>query len=94
MPSRYEYHNPLIKKKKRTTSKMILWVMVLIVVVILAYSMYEMHRLDDISQIYALIGIPATLCPIIWAYYEKSKAENTKGGIVYDAALNNEEAKG
>ena len=34
-----------------------------------------------------LIGIPATLIPIIWGYYSKAKAENTQGGITYDMAM-------
>jgi len=40
---------------------------------------------------YALIGIPVALAPIIWGYYSKSKAENTSGGIVYDMAMRSTE---
>ena len=36
---------------------------------------------------YALIGIPATIIPIVLGYYSKSKAENTAGGITYDMAM-------
>ena len=39
----------------------------------------------------ALIGaLQAAAAVVLGAYFSKSKAENTRGGIVYDAALNQE----
>jgi len=41
----------------------------------------------DLSALYALIAIPATLVPTVWAYYAKARAENCTGGITYDSAM-------
>ena len=41
----------------------------------------------DLSALYALIAIPATLIPTVWAYFSKAKAENCAGGITYDSAM-------
>ena len=39
----------------------------------------------------ALIGaLQAATAVVLGAYFSKSKAENTRGGITYDAALNQE----
>ena len=38
----------------------------------------------DLSALYALIGVPAAMFGVFWAYAQKSAKENTKGGIVYD----------
>lgn len=39
----------------------------------------------------ALIGaLQAAAAVVLGAYFSKSKAENTRGGIIYDAALNQE----
>lgn len=75
------------KRKKISNSKLILWAMVILVFSITVWFMYESHRLCDLSQSYALLGVVATLAPIIWGYYSKSKAENTVGGIVYETAM-------
>ena len=51
----------------------------------------------DLSALYALVGVAASLSLAIWAYCEKSKAENTKGGIVYEKAMqenDNEDSDG
>lgn len=45
------------------------------------------NKYGDLSAMYALIGIPATIIPIVLGYYSKSKAENTAGGITYDMAM-------
>lgn len=74
--------------RRPSTSKLVMWAVVVIVFQIIIWAEYEMHRLSDLSPAYSLIGITASLIPIIWGYYSKSKAENTKGGIVYDSALN------
>lgn len=82
------------KKKSRNipTSKLVLWAMVILVFGIAIWFMYESHRLCDLSQAYALLGIVASLAPVIFGYYSKSRAENTEGGIVYETAMKEQEA--
>ena len=75
------------KLKPPSTSKLILIGAVLLCLEIVIFCEYTMIALGDTSAMYVLIGIPATLIPIIWGYYSKSKAENTQGGIVYDMAM-------
>ena len=82
------------KKKSRNipTSKLVLWAMVILVFGIAIWFMYESHRLCDLSQAYALLGIVASLAPVIFGYYSKSRAENTEGGIVYETAMKEQES--
>lgn len=82
------------QKKSRNipTSKLVLWAMVVLVFGIAIWFMYESHRLCDLSQAYALLGIVASLAPVIFGYYSKSRAENTEGGIVYETAMKEHEA--
>ncbi len=82
------------QKKSRNipTSKLVLWAMVILVFGIAIWFMYESHRLCDLSQAYALLGIVASLAPVIFGYYSKSRAENTAGGIVYETAMKEHEA--
>lgn len=75
------------KLKLPSTSKMILLGAVLLCLEIVIFCEYVMITLGDTSAMYVLVGIPATLIPVIWGYYSKSKAENTKGGITYDMAM-------
>lgn len=87
------------KSKKISNSKLVLWAMVALVFCIAIWFMYESHRLCDLSQAYALLGIVASLAPVIFGYYSKSKAENTSGGIIYETAMkeqssNSESGKG
>ena len=79
--------NKYRKNKKFSTSKLVLGAMILLVFIVAIWFMYESHRLADLSQAYALLGIIASLTPVIWGYYSKSKAENTEGGIVYESAM-------
>ena len=44
-----------------------------------------------LAGVYALLGIVASLAPVIFGYYSKSKAENTEGGIVYETAMKEHE---
>lgn len=82
------------QKKSRNipTSKLVLWAMVILVFGIAIWFMYESHRLCDLSQAYALLGIVASLAPVIFGYYSKSRAENTEGGIVYETTMKEQEA--
>lgn len=73
--------------KKPTWAKTMMVAMVLICLEIIVYSEIVMWAYWDLSALYALIGVPASMFGIFWAYCEKSKAENTKGGIVYDMAM-------
>lgn len=75
------------KFKLPSTSKLILFGAILLCLQIVIFCERTMITLGDTSAMYVLIGIPATLIPIIWGYYSKSKAENTQGGIVYDMAM-------
>ena len=46
-----------------------------------------MNKYGDLSAMYALIGVPVSLVPICLGYFNKSKAQNTVGGITYDMAM-------
>lgn len=80
-------------KKLPSTSKLLLWVVVILCLEIIIFSEYAMIRLQDMSALYTLIGVPVTLIPTVLGYYYKSLKENTSGGIVYlnaQADLSNE----
>lgn len=75
------------KLKLPTTSKLLLIGAVLLCLEIVIFCEYIMLKLQDSSSLYVLIGIPASLIPIILGYFYKSKAENTSGGIVFETAM-------
>ena len=75
------------KFKLPSTSKLILLGAILLCLQIVIFCEYTMISTGDTSAMYVLIGIPATLIPIVWGYYSKAKAENTVGGIVYETAM-------
>lgn len=77
------------RKKKMSVSKIALFAMFMLMLVISVWFMYEAHRLGDLSQSYALIGIAASLCAALTSYFMKSRAENTEGGIIYETAMMN-----
>ena len=52
--------------RKISNSKLVLWAMVALVFCIAIWFMYESHRLCDLSQAYALLGIVASLAPVIF----------------------------
>lgn len=81
---------------KPSWSKVMMALMVLICVEIIIYAEVIMWTRYDLSALYALVGVAVSLAAAIWAYCEKSKAENTKGGIIYDKAMqeNNEDSGG
>ena len=90
-----ERRRKLIEEKRKyksnfklpSTSKLVLLVVFLLCIEILIFSEYAMIALGDVSAMYVLIGIPATLVPTVLAYYSKSKAENTAYGIVYEKTM-------
>lgn len=75
------------KRKPPSTSKIILFAVFLLCIQIVAFCEYAMITLSDASAMYVLIGIPATLVPTVISYYNKSRAENTVGGIVFETAM-------
>ena len=78
---------PHFKFKKPATSKVALFLTIFITFQIVLFVEYVMLKYGDFSAAYALIGIPATLAPSLIAYLNKSKAENTRSGIVYETAM-------
>lgn len=84
---REEKRKYMFKFKMPSTSKLVLLGMILLCLEIIIFCEYVMISLGDTSALYVLIGIPATLIPVIWAYYSKAKSENTAGGITYDMAM-------
>lgn len=77
----------LPKMKRPSTSKLLLWTAVLLCVEIIAFCEIAFVMTRDTSFLYALIGVPTTLVPTICSYYNKSKCENTEGGIVFETAM-------
>lgn len=75
------------KSNKPSMSKAILLMVLFFCIEIAIFAEVFMWHFGDSSALYALIGIPAALIPIVIAYYVKAKAENTVGGIVYDMAM-------
>lgn len=75
------------KKKRFSTSKLILWATFLMCVEIILFCEYAIIYLEDASSIYALIGAPVAFIPIVIGYFVKSKAENTSGGLVYESTM-------
>ena len=75
------------KLKLPSTSKLVLLVVFLMCIEILFFCEFAMIVLGDAEAMYALIGIPAALVPVCLGYFNKSKHENTNGGIVYDTAM-------
>lgn len=67
------------KKPKRFTamSKLIGIIVILIVIVVIAYSMFEMHKTQDLSSLPTLIGgVLAILGSYIGFYINMAKAEH------------------
>lgn len=78
---------PHFSFKKPATSKVALFLTIFITFQIVLFVEYVMLKYGDFSAAYALIGIPATLAPSIISYMNKSKVENSVGGITYDSAM-------
>lgn len=77
-------------KKKLTlpsTSKLILIGAVLLCLQIILFCEYLMWKTSDLTAMYVLIGIAASLVSVILSYYNKARHENTAGGIVYETAM-------
>lgn len=83
----------LIKKwSALTTSKKILWFIIALAVQVIVFAEVAMIVTGDLSALYALIGGTVTLSVGgVIEYMWKSTKENTKGGIVYDKAMMEQE---
>ena len=75
------------KIKLPSMSKLIVILMVISYFGIIIYTCYEMHVQCDLSSLYALIGISASMSAVIWGYFSKAKAENTRGGLTFESAM-------
>lgn len=69
------------------TSKIVLLVAAIFCAQIVIFSEYAILKLGSGEALYTLIGAPIAIVPIVISYYGKSKAENTKDGLVYDSAM-------
>lgn len=74
-------------KKKLEESKFYIRLMFVLVMEIIIFAEFMMFRTNDLSALYALIGISATLTTALFGYYSKAKAQNTVGGITYEATM-------
>lgn len=85
------------RRKKRTSTSHIIALGVLLMDAVTTLAVLDLCRLAILRQyqgalpyLTTLIGaLQAVTGVVLGAYFSKSKAENTKGGIVYDAALGN-----
>ena len=85
-----------VSKKKQEFSKLLLiqesaliWIMT-IAFIILAFVCVLKGYLGTLPWLSAMVGLPWTAYGVSQAfYYNKSKAENTQGGIVYDTVVQN-----
>lgn len=83
-----------VEKKKHEFSKVLLiqesiliWILTLSFI-ILAFICILFGYLGTLPWLAAMAGFPWTAYGVSQAfYYNKSKAENTQGGIVYDTAV-------
>lgn len=82
----------LPKIKLPSTSKIVLLVAFILCIQIVLYCENVMTASGNYSALYVLIGAPVSLVPVVLSYYWKSKAENTKDGIVFEKAMIKENA--
>lgn len=82
----------LPKIKLPSTSKIVLLVVFILCIQIVLYCENVMTVSGNYSALYVLIGAPVSLVPVVLSYYWKSKAENTKDGIVFEKAMIKENA--
>ena len=89
LKQRLEEEKNKYKKKRKlpSTSKLILIGAVVLCLQIIIFCEYMMWKTGDLSAMYVLIGIAASLTSLVLGYFLKSKYENTAGGIVYETAM-------
>lgn len=81
---KYQYRKP---PQKISTSKLVLFCVFVVCIQILVFSEIAMMKYGDFTALYALIGVPVTLVPVVLGYFVKSGKENTKNGITYEMAM-------
>lgn len=74
-------------KTKISTSKIMILASGLLTFGIILYACFEMHVQQDLSALYALVGIAASEAAIFRGYFEKSRIENSAGGLTYEMAM-------
>ena len=79
------------QKSTKSFSKVAIVIMIIFCLQIVIYSEIAMWILQDLSNLYALIGIAASLAAALVAYFQKSAKENCEGGITYDMAMMEED---
>ena len=89
LKQRLEEEKKKYKKKRKlpSTSKLILIGAVVLCLQIIIFCEYMMWKTGDLSAMYVLIGIAASLVAVVTSYNRKARAENTSGGIVYETAM-------
>ncbi len=81
-------------KKLLIQESMLIWIHT-IAMLVLAYICVFMGYFAELPWLTAMVALPWGAYGVSQhAYYKKAQAENTKGGIVYDAALFDEDACG
>lgn len=81
--------NKYSQRKKLPTSKLITYYLFIVLNVVLVYSMVVMYKFQDLSYLGALITDIAAQVITYFIYAQKSRAENTVGGITYETAMRN-----
>ena len=75
--------------RKTSFSKIAAAAVFFISLAVIIYACWLMAYLKDASGLaYLIPSVVACLSTVLAFYFNKSKAENTKGGIVYDSAFN------
>lgn len=82
------------KKKPPNASKVALAYIFISCTAVQLYSMAAMWHFADLSALYSLIGATVGETIAYCAYAAKSAKENTKGGIVHDMAMKEQEGNG
>ena len=74
-------------KKRLEFSKILVLLVTAMTVVVTVFSMwFAAKTLDPTVLLYLIPAIFTEFAAVTGFYYNKAKAENTKGGIVYDCA--------
>ena len=82
-----ETKNKYKQKKKISTTKLIALYLFILLNVVLAFAMYMMYRLSDLTYLGVLITDIVAQVITFLIYVVKSTKENTQGGITYETAM-------
>ena len=82
-----ETKNKSKQKKKISTTKLIALYLFILLNVVLAFAMYMMYRLSDLTYLGVLITDIVAQVITFLIYVVKSTKENTQGGITYETAM-------